>query len=117
MPTRNNNGGPQNLKRNDSPPRGSLQEILQQGSGSSSAPSRGAGGTDEPAVEISAKGREEPVVKNLPKITSRTLLSGVSSSDIPLQEASSSSAPAEGEALRYLASGAPPSEDKTIWMQ
>jgi hypothetical protein len=61
--------------------------------------------TSEPAVEISAKVWYEPVVKNLPNIIPRTLLSGVSSSDIPLQGASSYSTDAEGDGLRHPASG------------
>jgi hypothetical protein len=59
----NKKKSPQDLKKQrDSPPRRSLQEILQQGSGSSGASLRGLVATSEPAVEISAKGREEPVV-------------------------------------------------------
>jgi hypothetical protein len=59
----------------------------------------------QPANQISVKGRDEPVVRNLPKVTSRTLLSEVSSSDIPLQGASSFSTPTEGKSLKHLASG------------
>jgi hypothetical protein len=81
-------------KKRDSAPRRSLQEILQGGAGSSGGPPRGAGTTSKPAAEISAKGRDEPVVRNLPDALSRTPLPGVSSSDIPLQGASSSSIPA-----------------------
>jgi hypothetical protein len=54
------------LKR-DPLPRGSLREILQQGAGSSGEPLRGPVATSEPAVEISAKGRNEPMVQNLPE--------------------------------------------------
>jgi hypothetical protein len=50
-------------KKRDSPPRRSLREILQQRAGSSGAPLRGPAGTSEPAAVISAKGREEPIVK------------------------------------------------------
>jgi hypothetical protein len=54
-----------------------LQEILQQGGGGGagnlSAPSRGTDATGEPAVEISVKGRDELVVRNLLKVTSRTI--------------------------------------------
>jgi hypothetical protein len=54
----NKRTGPKNLKeKRDSPPRRSLQEILQQGAGSSGAPLRGPVATREPAVKISAKGR------------------------------------------------------------
>jgi hypothetical protein len=35
--------------------------------GNSGAPSRGAGATSEPDVEVSAKDRDEPVVRNLPE--------------------------------------------------
>jgi hypothetical protein len=41
--------------------------MLQQGAGSSGEPLRGPVATSEPAVEISAKGRNEPVVENLPE--------------------------------------------------
>jgi hypothetical protein len=64
----------------------------------------GADAIGEPAVEISAKGRDEPVVRNLPNVIPRTLLSGVCSFDIPLQGARSYSTPA-GDSLRHLASG------------
>jgi hypothetical protein len=51
--------GPKDLKqKRDSPPRRSLREILQQGAGSSGAPSRRPVATSKPAVEISAKGRD-----------------------------------------------------------
>jgi hypothetical protein len=53
-------------KKRGSPSRGSLHEILQQATGSSGEPSRGAGATSEPAVEVSAKGRVEPAVSTLP---------------------------------------------------
>jgi hypothetical protein len=90
------------IKKTNYRPRRSLQEILQQGTRSLNAPSRGPDATSKPAVEISVKGRDELVVRNLPKVTSRNLLSGVSSSDKPLQGASSSSTPAEGKRLRHL---------------
>jgi hypothetical protein len=58
--------GPKDLKqKKDSPPRRSLPEILQQGAGSSGAPSRRTVATSEPAVKISAKDRDEPAVRNL----------------------------------------------------
>jgi hypothetical protein len=59
MATRSKNPGPQYLKRkNDSPPWRSLQEILQQGTGSLSTPSRGTDATGKPTVEISASQRQ-----------------------------------------------------------
>jgi hypothetical protein len=55
--------GPKGLKqKRDSPPRRSLREILQQGVGSSGEPSRRPVATSKPAVEISAKVRDEPAV-------------------------------------------------------
>jgi hypothetical protein len=93
-------------KRTNPPPRRSLQEIFQKVARCMSTPSSGADATGEPAVVISVKGRDALVMRNLPKVISRTLLSGVSSSDIPLEGASSSSIPTEGESLRHLASGA-----------
>jgi hypothetical protein len=69
-------------------------------------PSRGTGTISKPTFEVSAKGRDEPVSRNLPELTSRTLLLGVCNSDTPMQGASSSSIPAAGEGLRHLASGA-----------
>jgi hypothetical protein len=46
---------------------------------------RGPVATSEPAVEISAKGGDEPVVRNLPEVKPGTLLMGVSNTDTPLQ--------------------------------
>jgi hypothetical protein len=66
---------------------------LQQGAGSSGAPLRGPAAAIEPPVEISAKGRDERGVRNLPKVKPRTTLLGVSSTDTPLQGASTSSIP------------------------
>jgi hypothetical protein len=84
--------GPKDLKqKRDSPSRRSLQEILQQGAGSSGAPIRSPAATSEPAVEISGKDRHEPVVRNLSDVKSKTILLGVSSTDIPLQGTSTSS--------------------------
>jgi hypothetical protein len=98
--------GPQDVKeKRDSPPRESLQEILQQGAGSSGAPLMGPAATSEPSVEISVEGRDEPVVRNLPDVKPRTPILGVSSTDTPLQGASSSSIPTEGEGLDNLAYG------------
>jgi hypothetical protein len=79
--------------------------MLQQGAGSSGAPLTGPAKTGKPAVEISAKGRDEPVVRNLPEVKLRTPLLGVSSSDIALQGASSSSTLTAKEDLGHLVSG------------
>jgi hypothetical protein len=46
----------------------------------------GLAATSEPAVEISAKGRDEQMARNLPKVKPKTTLSGVSSTDIPVQQ-------------------------------
>jgi hypothetical protein len=98
--------GPQDLKeKKDSPLRRSLREILQQVAGSPGAPLKGLDAATEPAVEISAKGKDEPVVRNLPEDKPRTPLLGVSSSDIPLQGASTSSIPTAREDLGHLVSG------------
>jgi hypothetical protein len=72
----------------------------------------------KPVVEVSAKGRDKPVMRYLPEVTSGTLPLEVSSSDTPLQKASSYSIPTEGESPRHSlrSSEAPPSEDKTVWM-
>jgi hypothetical protein len=72
------------------------------GTGSSSAPLRRPVATSEPAVEISAKGREEPMVRNLPEVKLRTPLLGISSTATPLQGASSSSIPTAGEGPGHL---------------
>jgi hypothetical protein len=58
----------------------------------------------EPAVEISAKDRDEPVVRNLSEVKSKTILLGVSSTDIPLQGTSTSSIPTAGEGLGHIVS-------------
>jgi hypothetical protein len=85
METKEKKQSPQDFKKKrGSPSRGSLQEILQWGTGSSGTPSRGAGATSEPAVEVSAKGRNEPVVSNLPEVSSKTSLPGASGSSNPL---------------------------------
>jgi hypothetical protein len=105
-PKQTKKNGPQDLKKQrGSPSRRSLWEILQQGAGSSGALLRGLVATSEHAVEISAKGRDEPVVRNLPDVKPRTPLLGVSSSDIPLQGASSFCTPTAREDLGHLVSG------------
>jgi hypothetical protein len=98
--------GPKDLKqKRDSPPSRSLREILQEGAGSSEALSRRPVATSKPAVEISAKDRDKPAVQNLSEVKAETTLLGVSSTDIPLQGASTSSTPTAGEALGHLVSG------------
>jgi hypothetical protein len=62
-----------------------LREILQQGAGSSGTPLRGPVATSKPAVEISAKDRDESVVRNLLNVKSGTLLLWISNTDTPLQ--------------------------------
>jgi hypothetical protein len=57
----------ENFCKRDLRSRGSLQEIPQKRAGSSGAPLRCPVATNEPAVEISAKDRDEPVVLNLPE--------------------------------------------------
>jgi hypothetical protein len=83
------------LKR-DTPPRGSLLEMLQQKAGSYE-PLRNPVPTGEPAVEISAKGKDKPVFKNLPDAKPKTTLLRDSSTDTPLQGASTSKTPARAE--------------------
>jgi hypothetical protein len=55
-------------------------------------------------VGISAKDRDEPVVRNLSEVKSKTILLGVSSTDIPLQGTSTSSIPTAG-GLGHIVSG------------
>jgi hypothetical protein len=81
------------LKR-DSPSRGSLREMVQQGAGSSGEPLGEPVATSEPAVELPVKSRKEPVVQNLPEAQQKPTLLGVSSTDTALQGTSSSSKPA-----------------------
>jgi hypothetical protein len=100
----NQSKGPTKKKR-ESSTRRSLKEILQQGPGSSCAPFRGPVTTIEPAAEISAKGRNEPAVRNLPEVKPGTSLLGVSGTDIPVQRASISGLPAAGGEPGHLVSG------------
>jgi hypothetical protein len=87
--------GPKDLrKKRDSPPRRSLREILQQGAGSSRVPVRGPVATSEPAAISSAKGRDDPMVRNLPEVEPGTSLLGASGIDTPIQGASSTGIPA-----------------------
>jgi hypothetical protein len=98
--------GPKDVKqKRDSPSRRSLREILQQGAESSGAQLRGPAATSEPAVEISTKDRDEPVVRNLFEVKSETILLRVNSTDIPLQGTSTSSIPTAGEGLGHIVSG------------
>jgi hypothetical protein len=92
-------------KKRGSPSRRSLHESPHRGAGSSDEPLRGAGATSEPADEVSAKGRVEPVVRNLPEVPLMTSLSGAGGSSTPLQGASGSNIPEAQEGLRHLASG------------
>jgi hypothetical protein len=103
-------------RKRDSFLRRFLQDILQQGARSSGATSRGAGTISEATVEVSAKGRDEPVMRNLPEVTTRTPLSGVSSTDIQLQGASSYSIPAELQTFSLQSSQAPPYKHETVWI-
>jgi hypothetical protein len=50
----------ENFFKKDSRSRGSLQEMPQQGAGSSGAPLRCLVATNEPAIEISTKDRDNP---------------------------------------------------------
>jgi hypothetical protein len=80
---------------------------------------RGPVATSEPTVEISADGRDKPVVRNLPEVKPRIPLLGVISSDIPLQGASTSSKPTEGEGQGHLVSrvgGLRLAKKSLVWM-
>jgi hypothetical protein len=90
--------GPLDLKeKRDSPSRKSLREILQQGAGSSGVTRSDPATTRVPAVEISAKGWDKPMVRYLPEVKPKISLMGVSHTDIPPQRASTSSKSAAGE--------------------
>jgi hypothetical protein len=56
-------------------------------------------------VEKPAKGRDQPVVRNLPEIKPGTHLLGVSVNDIPLQGARTSGIPTARKGLGHLVSG------------
>jgi hypothetical protein len=62
------NGPKDQKKKRDSPARRSLREILQQEAGSSGVPARNPVATSEPAAVTSAKGRDKPMVRNLPEV-------------------------------------------------
>jgi hypothetical protein len=120
-PLRRKKNGPQDLKKQrDSPSRRTLQEILQQGSGSSSTQLRGLVANSEPAVEISVKGRDKPVARNLPEVKPRNPLLEVRSNDTPLPGVSTSSIPTAGEGLGHLVYGVGgwtlSGEDGFVWM-
>jgi hypothetical protein len=117
METGQQKTGPLDLKeKRDSPSRRSLREILQQGAGSSGVPQSGLAATRVPAVEISAKGRDKPMVGHLPKVKPKIPLMGVSHTDIPLQGASTSSKSMVGEGQGHLVSqaGGPHLAKKTL---
>jgi hypothetical protein len=91
---KNKTNGPKDLKKKrDSPPRRSLREILQQGAASSRVPARDPVATSEPAAVISAKGRNEPLVRNLLEVELGTSLSGTGGINTPLQGAGSAGIP------------------------
>jgi hypothetical protein len=90
------NGPKDQKKKRDSPPRRSLREIIQQGAGSSRVPARDPVATSEPAAVTSAKGRDEPMVRNLPEVEPGTSLLGASDTNTPLQGAGSTGIPVEG---------------------
>jgi hypothetical protein len=75
------------------------------GAGCSGAPLRDPVTTSEPAADISTKGRDEAVVRNLPEVKLGTFLFGISGTDTPLQGASISGLPIVGEELGHLVSG------------
>jgi hypothetical protein len=75
--------GNQDLKeKRDSPSRRSLREILQHVAGSSGAPLSDPLSTSKSAVEISAKDRDKPMARNLPKVKPKIPFFGVSRTDI-----------------------------------
>jgi hypothetical protein len=55
---------------------------------------------------MSTKGRDEPVMRNLPEVKPETSLLGVSDTDTPLQGTSISGLPAAGGEPGHLVSGA-----------
>jgi hypothetical protein len=88
------------------------------GAGSSGATLRGLVAASELAVEISAKGRDELVMRNLSEVKPRTPLLGVSSTDIPLKGASSSSTPTARYGIPSLWSRWTPSgKEGFIWFR
>jgi hypothetical protein len=78
------------------------------GAGSSSAPRNGLVVSSGPAVEISAKGRDKPIVRHLPNVKPKIPLLGVSRTDIPLQRTSNSSkSTVEGQVQLASQAGGP----------
>jgi hypothetical protein len=91
----------------DSTSRRSLREIFQQGTRSTGPSLREPAATSKPTVEVSAKDREEPVVRNLPEIKLKTPVLEVSSAETSLQGASIFSVLLQQEKeLGHLLSGA-----------
>jgi hypothetical protein len=90
------NGRKDLKKKRDSPPKRFLREILQQRAGSSGIPARDPVATGESAA-VTAKGRKEPLVRNLPEVETGTFSSGTGGIDTPLQGAGSASIPVAGD--------------------
>jgi hypothetical protein len=72
------------------------REMLQQGDGSSGVPVRVPVATSEPAAVTSAKGRDEPMVRNLPDVVPGTTLLGAGGINTPIQGAGSTGIPVAG---------------------
>jgi hypothetical protein len=70
-------------KRKDSITGRSLYETLQQGAGSSGAPTSGTGTTSEPAVQVSAKGKEGTSLREAFKVKDKVFLVLNSLSSVP----------------------------------
>jgi hypothetical protein len=92
------NGRKDFKKKRDSAPKRSLREILRQGAGSSGVPAKDPVAPGEPAAVISAKGGNEPLVRNLPEVEPGTSSSGTGGISTPVQGAGSAGIPAaEGD--------------------
>jgi hypothetical protein len=97
METKDKKTGPLDLKeKRDFPSRKSLRDMLQKGTGTSGAPRSGPVATSGPVVEISAEGKDKPMVRHLPEVEPKIPLLGDSRTHIPLQGASTSSTPTAG---------------------
>jgi hypothetical protein len=93
----NSKTGRQNLKLERGPfPKGSLQEILQQGAGSSGTSVRCLDATSEPVGETQVKDRDVPMVRDPSETQLTTNPLGSTDTVVPLRGASTSSIPAEG---------------------